>query len=123
MPARADCTEPIAPKGGTNDGHEVRGDDVASKIHEGTAKSGEPPLRLASRFATAIHRERLRDEIVAYSQPSGPGRITFSVRVGTGYSDRRQPSIRQMDETACVPRADPCASRFRLKPREIAAKA
>jgi len=49
----------------------------------------------------------LRDEIVECSQLSyGRNRVTFPVTVCTEYSDRRQPSLRAMEEIAWVLRSD-----------------
>jgi hypothetical protein len=64
-------------------------------------------LCLTCRFTTVIRGERLRDEIVACSWLSARSRITFPVPFCTGYSDRRQASLREMEETAWVLRSDP----------------
>ena len=78
------------------------------KIRGGTASNGEPSLCLTCRFATVVKGASLRDEIVEYSQLSyGRNRITFPVTVCTQYSDRRQPSLRAMEEIAWVLRSDP----------------
>ena len=37
----------------------------------------------------------------------GPGRITFPVTYCTAYSDRRQPSVREMEDIAWILRSDP----------------
>jgi hypothetical protein len=58
--------------------------------------------------AAVVRGVSLRDEIVECSQLSyGRNRITFSVTVCTEYSDRRQPSLRAMEEIAWVLRSDP----------------
>jgi hypothetical protein len=78
------------------------------KIRGGTASSGEPSLCLTCRYATVVKGASLRDEIVECSQLSyGRNRITFPVVVCTAYSDRRQPSLRAMEEIAWVLRSDP----------------
>ena len=43
---------------------------------------------------------RLPDEIIECSRLSDRRRITFSVSSCTGYADRRQASIREMEEMA-----------------------
>jgi len=77
------------------------------KVHGGTANGGEPSLCLSCRFATVVKGQRLRDEIVECSQLSDCARVTFHVTRCTGYADRRQPSLREMEETAWVLRSDP----------------
>ena len=78
------------------------------KIRGGTASNGEPTLCLTCRFATIVKGASLRDEIVECSQLSyGRNRITFPVTLCTEYSDRRQPSLRAMEEIAWVLRSDP----------------
>ena len=77
------------------------------KIRGGTADHGEPSLCATCRFATIIKGRRLRDEIVECSRLSDHSRITFPVAFCTGYSDRRQASLREMEETAWVLRSDP----------------
>ena len=78
------------------------------KIRGGTASNGEPSLCLTCRFATVVKGASLRDEIVECSQLSyGRNRITFPVTVCTEDSDRRQPSLRAMEEIAWVLRSDP----------------
>ena len=76
------------------------------KIHGGTAQHGDPSLCLTCRYATIIKGQRLRDEIVECGRLSGPGRVRFSVTNCSGYSDRRQASIREMEEIAWVLRSD-----------------
>jgi hypothetical protein len=65
-------------------------------------------LCLTCRFATVVKGASLRDEIVECSQLSYErNRITFPVTMCTEYSDRRQPSLRAMEEIAWVLRSDP----------------
>lgn len=83
------------------------------KIRGGTASHGDPSLCLTCRFATVVKGTSLRDEIVECSQLSyGRNRITFPVTVCTEYSDRRQPSLRAMEEIAWVLRSDPKKNRI-----------
>ena len=58
--------------------------------------------------ATIAKGPTLRDEIVECANISrGGGRITFPVTYCTDYSDRRQPSLREMEQTAWILRSDP----------------
>lgn len=78
------------------------------KIRGGTASNGAPSLCLTCRYATFVKGASLRDEIVECSQLSyGRNRATFPVTLCTEYSDRRQPSLRAMEEIAWVLRSDP----------------
>ena len=78
------------------------------KIRGGTANHGEPSLCLTCRYATIVKGPSLRDEIVECGQLShGRNRIAFPVTACTSYSDRRQPSLRAMEEIAWVLRSDP----------------
>jgi hypothetical protein len=78
------------------------------KIRGGTATNGESSLCLTCRFATVVKGASLREEIVECGQLSyGRNRIAFPVTVCTEYSDRRQPSLRAMEEIAWVLRSDP----------------
>ena len=78
------------------------------KIRGGTADTSQPSLCLTCRFATIVKGPSLRDEIVECAQLShGRNRVTFPVNVCTEYSDRRQPSLRAMEEIAWVLRSDP----------------
>ena len=74
------------------------------KIHGGTARHDEPSLCLTCRFATIIKGQRLRDEIVECGRVSG--RVRFPVASCSEYADRRQASIREMEEIAWVLRSD-----------------
>ena len=78
------------------------------RIRGGTASNGEPSLCLTCRFATIVKGAGLRDEIIECSQlSSGRNRVTCPVNLCTAYSDRRQPSLRAMEEIAWVLRSDP----------------
>jgi hypothetical protein len=94
------------------------------KIQGGTASHGEPPLCHTCRFATIVRGHRLRDEIVECARLSDHARVTFPVASCTGYSDRRHPSISEMEEIAWVLRSDPRRNQVgfvqarRLKPED-----
>jgi hypothetical protein len=78
------------------------------KIHGGTAPAGDPPLCQTCRHATIIRGQTLRDEIIECADLSyRDRRIRFPVTYCTSYSDRRQPSLREMEETAWILRSDP----------------
>ena len=74
------------------------------KIHGGTARHDEPSLCLTCRFAPIIRGQRLRDGIVECGRVSG--RVRFRVASCSEYADRRQASIREMEEIAWVLRSD-----------------
>lgn len=77
------------------------------KIRGGTVNHGEPPLCQTCRFATIVRGPRLRDEIVECANLMfDRGRVTFPVAYCTSYSDRRLPSLREMEEIAWVLRTD-----------------
>jgi len=77
------------------------------KIQGGTVRYGEPSLCLTCRYATVIRGPSLQDRIVDCGQiSSGLSRISFPVSSCTGYSDKRHPSLREMEEIAWVLRTD-----------------
>ena len=77
------------------------------KIHRGTAATGEP-LCQTCRYATIIRGHKLGDEIVECERLSFRNqRVRFPVTYCTGYADRRQASLREMEEIAWVLRTDP----------------
>jgi hypothetical protein len=76
------------------------------KIQGGTANHGEPPLCHTCRHATVIKGPSLRDEIVECGRLSDRSRIPFHVLTCSGYLDKRQVSIRDMEEIAWVLRSD-----------------
>jgi hypothetical protein len=77
------------------------------KIRGGTANHGDASLCQTCRFATVIKGRRLRDEIIECDRLShGNNRITFDVSTCSGYADRRQASIREMEEIAWILRSD-----------------
>ena len=83
------------------------------KIRGGTAANDQATLCLTCRYATVVKGRSLRDEIVECAQLSfGNRRIAFPVTSCSDYSDRRLPSIREMEEIAWVLRSD-------LKKKEI----
>ncbi|MGH9867051.1 MAG: hypothetical protein ACREAA_02655 [Candidatus Polarisedimenticolia bacterium] len=78
------------------------------KIQGGTVKHGEPSLCLSCRYATVVQGENLAERIIECERLfGGAARITFTVTSCTQYSDRRQPSLREMEETAWVLRSEP----------------
>ena len=77
------------------------------KIVGGTAQHGEPSLCGTCRHATVVKGAALKDEIVECDRlSSARSRIPFPVVSCTGYSDRRHPSLREMEEIAWVLRTD-----------------
>lgn len=70
--------------------------------------TGAPHPRHTCRYATIARGPSLRDEIVECQELySRRGRIAFPVTYCTSYSDRRQPSVREMEEIAWILRSDP----------------
>ena len=76
------------------------------KIHGGTVNHGDTPLCQTCRNATIIKGTRLRDEIVDCGRLYRGSRITFPVTRFSEYSDRRQASLREMEEIAWILRSD-----------------
>ncbi len=77
------------------------------KIRGGIAAESDTPLCQTCRYATIVRGPALGDEIVQCADLAyGRGRITFPVSYCTSYSDRRQPSLREMEEIAWVLRTD-----------------
>ena len=76
------------------------------KIRGGTVMHGDAPLCQTCRYATIVRGSTLSDEIIECASLYGRGRITFPVTYCTSYSDRRQASIREMEEIAWVLRTD-----------------
>jgi hypothetical protein len=79
---------------------------MSVKIRGGTVRDGDAPLCQTCCHATVIKGPRLRDEIVSCRWLDGEGRITFPVASCTSYSDRRQPSLRDMEDAAWILRTD-----------------
>ena len=78
------------------------------KIRGRTVNEGEPPLCQTCRYATVVRGPALRDEIVECQELMfRRGRLTFPVNYCTSYSDRRQPSVQEMEEIAWILRNDP----------------
>ena len=95
------------------------------KVRGGTVEHGQASLCGTCRYATVVKGRSLQEEIVECGQlTSGSARITFPVTSCSGYLDRRQATLREMEELAWVLRTD--ASRKQigfvqartLKPRE-----
>jgi len=76
------------------------------KIRGGTAKNGAPTLCQTCRYATVVKGRALNDEIIECCQLSFRTRITFTVTSCTGYADRRQAALHEMEEIAWVLRSD-----------------
>ena len=77
------------------------------KIRGGTASHGEAPLCQTCRHATIVRGRALADEIVECANLMfGRARVTFPVTYCTSYSDRRQASLREMEDIAWVLRTD-----------------
>ena len=78
------------------------------KIRGGTVDHGQRSLCETCRWATVIRGAKLGDEIVECNQLSYRNqRVPFPVTSCSGYSDRRQPSLRDMEQTAWILRSDP----------------
>jgi hypothetical protein len=78
------------------------------KIRGGTLRQGESSLCLTCRHATVVQGAGIQERIVECAQlSSGSARITFAVTSCSAYSDRRLPSLREMEEIAWVLRTDP----------------
>lgn len=77
------------------------------KIYGGTARDDEPSLCLSCRRATIIRGRTLHDEIIECSMlDRDDNRVTFPVTSCSSYSDRRQPTIFQMEQIAWELRSD-----------------
>lgn len=78
------------------------------RIRGGTVQHGEQSLCLTCRHATVVKGQSLREEIIQCGRlSSGHDLIPFPVTSCSGYSDRRHPSIRDMEDIAWVLRTDP----------------
>lgn len=77
------------------------------KIRGGTVQHGEASLCVTCRHATVIQGTSLQERVIDCGQLYGDkSRITFPVTSCTGYSDRRLPSVRDMEDIAWVLRTD-----------------
>ncbi len=95
------------------------------KIQGGTVQHGEPSLCLTCRHATVVQGPGLQDRIVDCDQlASARSRVPFPVSSCSSYSDRRQPTLREMEDVAWVLRTDAHSKRIGfvqardLKPRD-----
>ena len=77
------------------------------KIRGGTVQHGETSLCVTCRHATVIQGTSLQEQVIDCGQLYGRDRrITFAVSSCTGYSDRRLPSLYDMESIAWVLRTD-----------------
>ena len=76
------------------------------KVLGGTASGDEPSLCTTCRYATVIKGARLRDEITRCTEFSPGKTIPFPVLSCSAYSDRRRPSVREMEDIAWILRSD-----------------
>jgi hypothetical protein len=73
------------------------------KIRGGTVQHGEASLCVTCRHATIVKGRSFREEIVQCDRlSSGHDLIPFPVTSCSGYSDRRLPSIRDMEDIAWI---------------------
>lgn len=87
------------------------------KIHGGTARDDEPSLCLSCRRATVVRGKSLRDEIIECGLlRDDDSRISFPVTSCSSYSDRRQPTLYQMEVIAWELRTDRTKSRIGFHP-------
>ena len=78
------------------------------KVRGGTIDHGQRPLCETCRWSTIVRGTKLNDEIVECAQLSYRNRrVTFPVTFCSDYKDRRQASLREMEEIAWVLRSDP----------------
>ena len=77
------------------------------KIQGGTVRHGDPSLCLTCRHATVVQGPSLQDRVVDCGLlSSGDSRIAFPVSACSGYSDRRHPTLCDMEDIAWVLRTD-----------------
>jgi hypothetical protein len=77
------------------------------KIQGGTVRHGDPSLCLTCRHATVVQGRSLQDRVVDCGLLSShDSRIPFPVSSCSGYSDRRHPTLREMEDLAWVLRTD-----------------
>ena len=77
------------------------------KIQGGTVQHGEASLCVTCRHATIIQGPGLQDRIVNCGRLSEhDSRIPFPVSACSGYSDRRHPTVYEMEDIAWVLRTD-----------------
>ena len=78
------------------------------KVSGGTVDHSQEPLCETCRFATIVRGRRLGEEIVECDHLYFRNRrVEFPVTTCSRYSDRRQASLREMEEIAWVLRSDP----------------
>ncbi|HEY7575559.1 MAG TPA: hypothetical protein VIB08_10380 [Thermoanaerobaculia bacterium] len=83
------------------------------KVQDGTPHHGEPSLCVSCRNATFVRGPRLEDEIVECSELWSDRKfVRFPVRACSSYSDRRQPTLRDMEDAAWILRTSGKTSRI-----------
>jgi hypothetical protein len=75
-------------------------------IKGGTANGNDPSLCVTCRHATIVKGPSAGDEIVECDRLYTSKRISFKVVSCSEYADRRQASLREMEEIAWVLRSD-----------------
>jgi hypothetical protein len=78
------------------------------KIRGGTVQHDQESLCVTCRYAMIVKGRALREEVIQCDRLSNDHNlIRFPVTSCSGYSDRRHPSLREMEEIAWVLRTDP----------------
>lgn len=78
------------------------------KVRGGTVDHGQASLCETCRWATIVRGRKLGDEIVECDRLSFENpRVTFPVVSCSAYGDRRQASLKQMEDIAWILRSDP----------------
>jgi hypothetical protein len=78
------------------------------KVRGGTVQHGETSLCVTCRHATIVKGRSFSEEIVQCGRlSSGNDLIRFAVTSCSGYSDRRHPSLWEMEDIAWILRTDP----------------
>lgn len=76
------------------------------KIQGGTLDHGQATLCHTCRHATIVKGRTLGEEIVSCGRLTEHQRVPFTVTSCSGYSDRRLPSLADMEDIAWVLRSD-----------------
>ena len=76
------------------------------KVQDGTPQHGEPSLCASCRHATYVRGHRLEDQIVECSELWSDRKfVRFPVKSCTSYEDRRQPTLKEMEDAAWILRS------------------